>query len=193
MLAAALVLALAGSIDYNSVLRLIGVWTAGHACPVTEHLALTAVHVAYDDDGKPRSYRFSTRDGVEGTATAVWKSPYADLAMLYTESRLREYSIAEDAPAPGDALSLLGFDWRKNENAYGERVWQGKLFRTRAGHLIFEQPGEGGSSGSCVFNAAGEVIGINVGVKLTQDQQGAGIAVSVVGPWKPELATPKDE
>ena len=182
MLAVVAVLALAGSVDYNSVLRLVGDGAA-HACPVTEHLALTAKHVGYDEEGKPQSYRFDTRDGVAGTVTAVWRSASADLAMLYTEARLRAYTIAGQQLQPGDALSLLGYDWRKEENAYGERVWLGELLRVRAGHLVFKHPGEGGSSGSCVFNSAGEVEAINVGVKSTQDQKGVGVAVSVVGAW----------
>ena len=177
-------------VDFNSVLRLMGYATAAHACPVTEHLALTARHVVSGDEDQMRSYRFDTHDGVEGSVVPVWRADDADLALVYTEASLRYYPIATQAPQPGDLLSLMGYDWRKADDAYAERVWESVFLRQRAGTLIFKKPGEGGSSGSCVFNAAGEVVGVNIGVKSTQDQRAVGVATSVVGAWMPKLELP---
>lgn len=190
--------------DVNSVLHLIGVEKGAHACPISENLALTAGHVCKGEPAEaPKEYRFETNDGTEGVVRCVWGWNSADLALMESSAKLRFYPIAQTRPEVGEMVFHLGYDWRKVEDVYGDRVWVGPITRVRAGHIYFKNAPDPGSSGTCTFDAAGEVEGIYEGWNSAQEMeinnQGAqvpkrvGSSVGVWGPWKPIMPVKKEE
>jgi V8-like Glu-specific endopeptidase len=187
--------------DTSRVLKLIGRFTIASGCPVSEHLAFTAAHVVdprpFDKDapytagvfqqgGRGGTYKVLRR--VEGLEAPVsWER---DVAMIETEASWESYRLAPEAPEPGSTLFVVGFDWRSKRNAFAERVWKLKLLRIVAGHLIYDPAGEPGTSGSCILNEDGLVVGINTGGKyvgsssgmsLLGAQEEVGIGVLVLG------------
>jgi len=84
-------------------------------------------------------------------------------------------------------LYFLGYDWSNKKVALAEDVVEVKLLRIVALHLIYTPSGKPGSSGSCVVNEAGEVVGINEGGFETDDGGEAGLAVGI---WADLVETP---
>lgn len=177
------------TVNLSSTLHLIGTRTSATACPVGPHIALTARHVIEPEEPPftLRSYRFSTDDFVAGVAQGREIFNEVDLGIMTTEETLRPYSFAAEAPEPGDMLYLLGYDWRKEKSAWASRYWVSEVIRTQAGHILFTDPAEPGTSGSCVMNASGEVVGIYLGAKQMHDLKLVGLAAAVYGKWKPAI------
>lgn len=173
--------------DLTAVLRVVGRFTAAHACPIAADRALTASHVTdlrpFDHEVPLWPYRFEG-GGTEGVAVPHGVAASADLGMLKPEQPFtRWYAIAERAPAVGERVWMLAYDWRRKKAAYGDQVISGKVTRIVAGHIIMDEAVPSGASGSCVLNAAAEVVGILVWGQKTDDLGEASIAVAVFGPW----------
>lgn len=161
--------------DTSKMLKVIGRWTIASACPVEAHRALTAAHVVdprpfYKYPGfMPLVWQQGTRGGVlrvdrreDGEPLVQWER---DLGIIVTETPMEFYPIADVRPGPGDTIWLSGYDWRDRKRAFADRVWTAKVLRLVAGILVFDPAGEPGTSGSCILNAKGEVVAINVGGK----------------------------
>jgi len=177
-------------------LRLIGRFSAAHACVLGPRLALTNAHVLdprpFEADVPLTPYAWSDGEGNSGFLVPVSTERARDLG---TVQPLRESDVfphylpvASKAPKPGDRVYLLGFDWSNRKSAMGDDVIVAKVIRVVALHVIFSPSGQPGSSGSCVVNEAGEVVAINEGGYETDDKEEAGLAVGV---WSDLATVPK--
>jgi hypothetical protein len=179
--------------DTSKIVKVVGRWTIASACPVALRHALTAAHVidprpfdqypgyvplVWQQGGRGGVFNvyqkqtFAMNGGQPSIESRPDVSMMRDIATLQTESDLDFYPIATVPPEPGDTLYMTGYDWRSKRGAFADRVWVVKLLRIVAGHLIFDPAGEPGTSGSCILNGAGEVVGINIAGKVVGSPMG---------------------
>ncbi len=90
-------------------------------------------------------------------------------------------TVAHEAPKAGDRVYFLGYSWKNRKDAMADDVIEARVTRVIALHVLFTPSGKPGSSGSCVVNEWGEVVGINEGGYETDDKEQAGLAVGVWG------------
>lgn len=180
--------------DLSGVLRLVA---RNHrramGCPTAEHTILTNAHVAlssrefslegaYDD--LPFFFAWATRDdAAKGYTTGRTQlDRYRDLAVIESETPIPHwYPIAAEAPQIGERLFWVGLDWRDRSRAFAERVFSGRLLRISVGHLVIDRAGSPGSSGSCVLNEQGEVVGIHAVSAEMESGESVGGAVGIWG------------
>lgn len=154
------------------------------ACPVTPDLAITNAHVI-DPFPLVREAPFIRVRWNGGYLSPVSGSWSEDLAVV---SRSGDpfpmvYSLASSAPALGEQVWWGGYDWSKPSKALRFRVFTGRVVEVRAGVFSLDTETSGGTSGGCVLNAAGEVVGIIAWGKEMENQSSAAFAVSVWGRW----------
>lgn len=174
--------------DMTGILRLVGRFGAAHACPVGE-LILTNGHVTdlrpFDRDVSLMPYRYSDGAGHSGILAPVSTERCADLGLMAVRPgfTVKPYPVASEAPKVGERVWYQGFDFASRGKAYAERVVAAKVLRIVAGHLILDEVGDFGSSGSCVLNVRGQVVGINAfGHKVRSGEEVEGV-VGIWGEW----------
>lgn len=165
--------------NLDGMVRLIGKTSLAHACPLSSDRAITNAHVANE------SYVWSVGDASGTVAIADRTSPFRDLAWIKPEGGKfpRWFPIAAQPPQPGEELFFVGYDWRKQDQAFAVRVFKVKALRVIGGHLAYKPAGEPGSSGSCVVNSRGEIVAVNAGAIELQDKNRVGVGVAVWGSW----------
>lgn len=182
------VLLLAAAPDLSATIQLMGRFTSAHACPVGPQKALTAAHVI---DLRPFEatplypYRWQQgdADGIVADGSASITSDLAELKPNPLRPFPRWYSLASSAPAVGSHLWIRGYDFRKGKNAFAPRDWEVEVLRVVAGHIIVKPSVDFGTSGSCMLNEKGEVVGILAkGVNLHNEDE-VGLGVGVWGGW----------
>lgn len=176
--------------DLTGTLQIIGRFGMAHACPIAPDIALTNSHVVDPRPFDPGVPVFPLRWSQVG-------NPATDTVLLPLNENRRDdlviagirpsvdhfYVIAKEAPKPGDRLWWVAYDWRNKERAFSERLMSGRLVRIVAGHLIVNEETFPGSSGSCVLNDSGELVGIvSFGAGLNNGEEVAGF-VGVYGNW----------
>lgn len=176
------------SLDY--VLRLIGRHASAHACAVGPRLALTSGHVIdprpFDRDVPLTPYGWS--DGLTGSG---WLSPLSveiarDLGRMEPLKKDDTFPhvlpVAQVAPQPGARVWFLGYKFNSPKDVMSEERIESHVTRIVANHVFYAPSGHPGSSGSCVLNDAGEVVGIVEGGFGTEDKDAeGGFAVGVWG------------
>lgn len=130
----------------------------GHACPISATRALTSAHVVdprpFDKDVPLTPLRWSDRLGNAGEATPKGVIADSDLALLDGNFPV-VFPLATKAPAEGDKVRMVKFGWR-----FKFEELQARVVRMVGGMIVFDKDSEGGSSGGCVLNEAGEVVGV---------------------------------
>lgn len=175
--------------DTSGVVQLVGRFAAGHACPIGAERALTSAHVVdlrpFEGSVDLFPYRWQSK-GVSGVTSGGAVSLSADLAEIRPNRPFPVvYGVAKNPPSPGDRVWIQGYDFRKGKDAYGPRIWEVKVLRVIAGHIIMDRAADEGTSGSCVFNASGEVVGIlNWGVRVHNGDE-VGVAAGIWGSFLP--------
>lgn len=175
--------------DTSGAVQLLGRFSSGHACPIAPQRALTASHVI---DIKPfdlvglMTFRWQQGETIGRTIGASIVDN-ADLGEIRPNKDFPKfYPIATTAPIDREHLWIQGFDFRKGKSAFASRVWEVEVLRTTAGHVVFSPTVDHGTSGSCVLNAKGEVVGIvSWGVTLGNNDE-VGVAVGVWGELLPK-------
>src|SRR5689334_1790146 len=112
-----LLILLASKPDLQAVLRLMGRFDGGHACPIGSRLALTNAHVV---DVRPFDKEFPAYPAVYSTP---WQSGYVvptkdglesarDLARVEPQTDYFQawYTVSDDPPLVGDKVYFLGYD-----------------------------------------------------------------------------------
>lgn len=171
---------------FGDVVRLAGKGGIGSACPIEGGYLVTNAHMAQS----MWSMRWSDGRGNEGTAEFARVFDDADWALLkVTRGKVgREFRIAVNPPAIGDRVYVRGYRSDGRKNVLGERRVSTRVTQREAGHIVFEDDGKPGSSGSCVFNDSGEVVAINAaGLGQDEGNERAGWAVGVWGEWAQAL------
>lgn len=177
-----------GAPDTSAILRLVGRDGLAHACAISPTLALTNVHVvdAHPDEREytPVPLMWGLPSGEVGVVVpALDNDRFRDLARVtpHRGTFPRYYSIAADPPAAGDRVWFIGYDFRNRRDALAERRFEAKVLRTVAGTLVLHPAGTHGSSGSCVLDAAGRVVGVTyAGLSIAMDDA-VGLVVGVYG------------
>lgn len=174
-------------VDTSGVLRLVGRFNLCHACPVSEHDALTAAHCV---DLRPFDpavplYPMAWSDGMghDGLLMPVGTMKDRDLAQVYSPTPFPQfYERAEKAPQIGDEVVVLGYKW-KRKDPWGSKTVRAKVTGIVGGHFTIDENPDSGSSGGCVLDAkTGKILGIeHWGFHL--DDGEAGAAVGVWGDW----------
>lgn len=143
----------------------------GHACPVAWGL-VTAWHVAGNEGDAHLGFVVGGR---ELEASTALRHRTLDAALWPMPDGMEALPAARVPAKAGDRVRIVGF----------EQNFRPRVVRTEVDYVIGAQfvtrDGAGyGSSGSCVVNDAGEVVGINIGGKDKQGGAGTlGISVAI--------------
>jgi V8-like Glu-specific endopeptidase len=161
----------------------------GHACPVTINSAMTAGHVTADtlESGEQVKHYYRGESGSwEGFLDWKLTSTYEDAGVLAREESSAPfvpYELALRRPAVGEQLWWMGYDWRTGPAALDRRIFTGKVQSVRAGSIVLDVPTPQGSSGSCVLDSSGKVVGvISWGIEQADGKEVA-IAVGLFPPY----------
>lgn len=202
-------------------LRLIGRFSAAHACPIEPRIALTNGHVVdprpFDATVPLVPYAWSDGTGASGFLAPLRKPDGTvrkdavehgrDLArvepMAAGDVFPHPLRVARLAPVAGDRVRILGYDWSNRKSAMADDVIEARVTRVVALHVIFGPAGQPGSSGSCMVNDAGEVVAINEGAYETdasasplmrwfRTHAASNEAGLAVGVWGSLVAMPKE-
>jgi V8-like Glu-specific endopeptidase len=163
-----------------------------HGCAVSDHLILTAAHVVnpFESNGNESSWgsRFETEDGVVGYALPVVVDRTADWAIEQTSAPLTAWAVpAAKVPQPGDRVWWVGYNWERRKDVARRDVHTARGIRAIAGQLWLDETVVAGASGSCVLNAAGELVGVIWGSMGMDDDKASASVVLFSGPWAAEL------
>ncbi len=190
-------------VDTGGILRLVGRFSMGSACPVlTEghHAGVYALTNAHNTDLRPFDdvplypYRWQNNYGDSGVAfpQSVFTSHDLSWVRLTPPPRM-VYTIAANRPSPGDRVYWSEFNFKSRKKAMAPVYRKAKVLRTVAGHIVIDKTPNPGASGSCVLNEAGEVVGIIAFAVRVGDTSHVGLAVGVWGDWEPELPKSAEE
>lgn len=179
--------------DTSKIVALSGRMSMAQACPVAPWLALSNDHVF---DPRPFEnfplipFRGQSENWI-GIVRGMMTSWEADLAFGFpTVDFPGWYEIAAEGPQPGERLWWVGYDWRNANRGFGRRIFSGEVTRTVAGSIFIDAEAFPGSSGSCVLNGDGRVVGILTGVAAMDNSNSVTVAVGV---WPPWFKMPKEE
>ncbi|MES1171129.1 MAG: S1C family serine protease [Actinomycetota bacterium] len=147
-----------------------GFLATGSGFALDEHTLVTNKHVV--DNAK--NIEVSTYDGRIIQATAAATTTIADIAIVTTEEPLgtTHAALAEADPAEGDVVTIVGYPSGGRLTTTSGVVLgttTDPLAAAAGSVLASTAVVEPGSSGSAVFNAAGEVVGV-VYAKNNSDQ-----------------------
>jgi trypsin-like peptidase len=161
----------------------------GHACPVNfgtqGPVIMTARHIVdsegedYDSSG----LRWSD-DESGGVATTQAISRIADLAILTFDGTppKRIYEIRTTAPTVGEKVYIWGMD-SEHLKSWEDNFLETEVIAVRVGHIITKKSPGPGSSGSCLFDEQGRVLGINVAMVPRNGEVAEGISVGLFEPY----------
>lgn len=150
-----------------------------HGCPISSHRMLTAEHVAAIE----RPWSWQGPPGWSGVVEVETIDGVRELASMVSEEEGQSfpisYSISPTEPSIGDTLWMVGFG--DIETPLAPAVKAVKVTSVAAGYIFTKGTAGPGSSGSCLFNRKGEVVGINIATIGTQ--YGMGTLVLSKGNW----------
>lgn len=170
--------------DLSGVIALSTILSFGHGCPVGPNIALTAQHIVNPEplDLKAPMVPVQWSQGSligHGTPRLPWAD--RDLASLRSDLPFpTTYVVASTIPSRGEVVYFVGFNWSK-KRAFEPREVKAKVIGMVAGQLIYDETAGPGGSGSCVLNAAGEVVAIHVATMNVGPGDNVGIGVLIVG------------
>ena len=141
---------------------LIGKHGIAHACPV-DGTILTAAHVAFEQyvtgSYEARGYVY-TQGAKRGPVRGFNPAFTRDLAELLVDGGDSPEFVgrADAEPAIGDEVSWSQFNL--TNNPLHQEIQKGKITDLGPGHFAFSPAPLQGSSGGCVFDSSGKVLGV---------------------------------
>lgn len=182
----------APAVGTDLVITVMGRHVAGcHACPVGPSRALTAAHCVdpspLDPDVPFETLWGESPNGWAGELEAVNGIRGMDLATLRpADTPFASWYTRRVGPPPrGEAVTVVGFS-RDKRDPLGRRVVRGEVTSAVAHHLALSAFAGFGSSGGCVLDSRGELVGIvsaAMAVGKGVDEKYATVAVGV---WRDE-------
>lgn len=175
----------------RGILSVVNLAGFAHACPIGPKLAITARHVVDADPLKPEVPMYPQRwfqdvpgASEHGILDPIRTSGYSDLALAESDDTFAMYySIAAEAPKPGDTLTWLSYNFAKRSRAFDRKPLNGKVARVFAGMIVMDEETVPGSSGSCVLNDRNEVVAIVSRGIGTDDMRETALFEAIYGPW----------
>lgn len=155
----------------------------GSICPTGPREAYTAYHVVLQT--RPGAVYFvpilwATADAY-GSAYPLYGDSRRDLAVLLSDTDFPSYfHRSAAAPAIGDELTVVGYDWAKN--GIPRKAKKIKVLSVFGGSITVDGTAGPGSSGSCLINSAGEAVGIHHWA-FTDSKLNTGVAAAIWGAW----------
>jgi hypothetical protein len=146
-----------------------------HVCPVGPKEAFTAFHVAvfnpFDEDIYPISLFW--KHGVLRATTVIRSLDVARVVPISGSDFEYYFQISPVDPKVGDTLYITGYNQNKEMTTVTAKV---KVLNIIAGTtLLYDKTPGPGSSGSCLFNEEGEVVGINHSYRTASNGRPYGI------------------
>ena len=134
------------------------------ACPIGATLAWTALHVV---DQNPRPTRWEMDDPYghpnAGGFEVLSRYPARDLALISSTTGAfpHHWTLAQKPPFPGEKVVTLG------KIMGNQRVLdRGHVLAIYDGEMLVSGDSMPGSSGGCVLDSSGEVVGVHLGAKF---------------------------
>lgn len=173
--------------DTSKIVSLTGRTGAAHGCPVAPWLLVSSAHVYDVQPNDPNfpliSYRGQSPYWAGGT-TGIWVSWEEDLAFAVPTSDFPSwYAVASKEPQPGDRVWWVGYNFKNPKLAFDRKVFSETVVRSQAGTLILNGRAIPGSSGSCVLNAGGQVVGILMATTDMENGEPITLVVGLYPPW----------
>ena len=185
----------------EGTLRVVSPLGFAHGCAIVygdRTLILTNRHVVdplpLQRDAATVGVSWSDDLGGEGLARPLFVDAYRDLAVLEIVRGTpgRVFTLAQEAPKPGDLTWALGYDFSSRQKALGPKVVKAAVVRAIAGCLVLEKDADRGSSGSCVLDAQERVPAIDAWAVAVGFKDTDRVAV-VVGLWGAWFALPEEK
>lgn len=158
----------------------------GHACPISAYEALTAWHVVVQAqpsrgvDPAPLTWE-SVDHQQQGTLTWRWADVRRDLVLVVSDTPFPRWVLPADrAPRVGSKVKVTGYDWESVGLPSVERLYEVSGFLP--GRLLLRKAPGPGSSGSCVIDDSGRLVGIREGFFGSPSKQ---TMVATFPPWWP--------
>lgn len=185
----------AGDDNRGAPLRLFSAYGFASGCPISEYQIMTARHIAHVHPSTGEILNayviWSDSENHTGNASLEDFDVRRDLALLHSETRLPHvYRPATTAPQLGEDVWIGGFNF---DDALKPKIVKTQVVNIISAHLILKASGEPGFSGSCVLNAANEVVGIFHWTMRRGDSRPWGIASAVYGEWRDISWTPEKD
>jgi hypothetical protein len=163
-------------------LSLIGPQHMGHACAVDGRV-LSAGHIAAPYVNGAKTFpHYTWSDGKKGGwLRYLTHSHSRDLGMMEPYyGDYPDFQYRQETPATvGQHVTWYEYNYIPG-NVLSTVRREGVVERLQAGHIIVDAKPNPGASGSCLFNARNEVIGI-----VTWSIFDSGVAVDLTGQWWP--------
>ncbi len=178
-----LVMGSPASTDYPISIEVVRFKAFAHVCPTAPKEAFTACHTVTFSESSPE-FALVPLYWKGGTLGATQWNRTLDVARVepMEGSDFPYYfPISPVDPKIGDKVRITGFNY---DRGMANRNMEVKIINILAGRiLVFDGSPAEGSSGSCVFNAEGEVVAINHGYLKKSEDEKIGLATRLT----PEL------
>jgi hypothetical protein len=152
-------------INYDGMLALVGRFSVATGCPVSATRALTSAHVTdprwFDSKAPLWPFRFENALGEEGIAAPMSVRTEADLGWLALRTPVSVwYSVASEKPKVGDKVFWREYEIQKEDKFFTFVERDSEIVSVVAGSFYTKRIIRQGASGGCVFNEAGEILGL---------------------------------
>ncbi len=174
-------------ITVDHAVRIFSAYGFASACAVEDYV-LTAHHVAAPFAGVPFlhdrqvGYAWSDPSGRAGLFDPVGLSAYRDLGLLAPiggDTPVYQ-TVSVVPPQEGDIVRWVEYHKKNDDEGdfFAPEERSATVVRLVGGSVTFDEGPTTGASGTCLFNADGEVLGI-----VVWGFDGTGVAVLVVDAW----------
>lgn len=181
-------------VDVSYTFRMRHYGATGSGCAVNG-MTITNRHMIdpreAEDFGPLHKVRFRfefMRQGTRGRGYSKTVSNHADLAIVVLDKDPPSgYAKLGPKPQPGDVISWVEYDWRKQDDLYAQRRRSAEVIRTTMGMALVKEGPSSGASGGCAYDSNGDVVGLMTFYRNTEDRKQSGGIEALWGDWWADL------